>query len=59
MKFASALALFATVAFPSVFAAIPLVHNAVTYFVYVGDGGNTFIVCITVFPIYFFSFSLL
>ena len=46
MKFASALALFATAALPSVFAA--------TFIVNVGlDGNNTFTVCITAFPICF------
>ena len=45
MKIAFALALFATAAFPSVFAA----NITVT----VGLGGNTFTVCITVLPIYF------
>ena len=42
MRFASALALFATAAFPSVF--------AVTFFVDVGLAGNTYTVCITAFP---------
>ena len=45
MKFASALALFATATFPSVFAAFITVN--------VGLRGNTFTVCITAFPICF------
>ena len=50
MKFASALVLFATAAFPSVFAA--------EIFVDVGLRGNTFIVCITGFPICFLLITL-
>ena len=45
MKFASALALFATAAFPSVF--------AVEFFVDVGLRGNIFTVCLTAFLIFF------